>query len=76
MKETIGQRVVAAVISHQLGISTERAMKLYVRKHKIHPSWEAVGEELLRNSHSFASGSSVRSDAREDGASRAQADPS
>lgn len=56
MKEiTIGQRVVAALISHQLGISVDRALKLYVRKHDIDPSWEVVGAELLKHSRSSAS---------------------
>lgn len=49
MKEiTIGQRILAAVLSHQLGISMDRALKLYVRGRKIHPSYEAVGEELFK----------------------------
>jgi hypothetical protein len=61
MKEiTIGQRVCAAVVSHQLGISMERALKLYVRGRRIHPSWEAVGEELLKLSP--ASGSEPSSE--------------
>jgi hypothetical protein len=55
MKDTLGQRILAAVISHQLGISVERALKLYVRNHDIDPSWEAVGEELLKHSRSSAS---------------------
>ena len=56
MKEiTIGQRVLAALISHQLGISVDRALKLYVRNHDIDPSWEVVGEELLKRSRSSAS---------------------
>jgi hypothetical protein len=49
MKETIGQRILAAVISHQLGISVDRALKVYVRNCDIDPSWEAVGEELLKH---------------------------
>lgn len=56
-KETIGQRICAAVLSYELGISMERAMALYVRNRDIHPSWEAVGEELLKHSPSSASGS-------------------
>jgi hypothetical protein len=46
-EETLGQRICAAVISHQLGISFERAMKLYVRGLKIAREWQAVGEALL-----------------------------
>lgn len=49
MPETIGQRLLAAVISYQLGISVDRARKLYVAGREIDPSWEAVGAELLRN---------------------------
>jgi hypothetical protein len=51
MKEpiTIGQRIVAAVLAHQLGIATERAMKLYVRGCELDPSWEEIGEALLRS---------------------------
>jgi hypothetical protein len=49
MQETIGQRILAAVISYQLGISVDRARKLYVAGREIDPSWEAVGAELLRN---------------------------
>lgn len=48
-KTTIGQRLLAAVISYQLDISIDRALKLYVCNHKVDPSWEAVGEELLRH---------------------------
>ena len=46
-KETLGQRICAAVVSHQMGISFERAMKLYVRGREIHASWEAAGKQLL-----------------------------
>jgi hypothetical protein len=51
MKEpiTIGQRIVAAVIAHQLGISSDRALKLYVRGRELDPSWEEVGKTLLAN---------------------------
>jgi hypothetical protein len=56
MKEiSIGQRVCAAVISHQLGISMERALKLYILGCRIHPSWEEIGTALLN--FSSASGS-------------------
>ena len=49
MKETtIGQRILAAVISHQLGISMDRASEVYVRDRSIDPSWEMVGIELLK----------------------------
>ena len=58
MKETIGQRILAAVISHQLGISVDRALKLYVRGREIDPSWETIGAELLRSSPS--SGAAVQ----------------
>jgi hypothetical protein len=51
MKATIGQKILAALLSHQMGISTDRAMKLYVLKHEIHPSWETLGDELLRKSN-------------------------
>jgi hypothetical protein len=57
MKETIGQCVLAAIISHQLGISMDRALKLYVRGRHVDPSWEVVGAELLKYSHSLVSGS-------------------
>jgi hypothetical protein len=53
METTIGQRVLAAVISHQLGIPTDRALKLYVQGLDIHLSWEQVGETLLRSSAAF-----------------------
>ena len=55
MKGTIGERVLAAVISHQLGISMDRALKLYVHGRPVDSSWEAVGAELLK--YSPASGS-------------------
>jgi hypothetical protein len=56
MKElTIGQRVCAAVISHQLGISMERALKLYIRGRSIHPSWEEIGTALLNFSSAAVS---------------------
>ena len=73
MKETIGQRVMAAVISHQVGISPDRAMKLYVRKQKIHPSWEVVGEELLNKSLSSADGLAVPKTASKNGRPRPRA---
>jgi hypothetical protein len=58
MKEptTIGERIVAAVIAHQLGISMDRALKLYARGTHIDPSWEMIGEELLKKPRSWASG--------------------
>jgi hypothetical protein len=57
MKETtIGQRLLTAVISHQLGIGMDRAMKLYVRGQRIDPSWEAAGAELLKYSPASGSG--------------------
>jgi hypothetical protein len=54
MKETIGQRILAAVLSHQLGISMDSAFRLYVRRRQIDPSWEVVGAELLK--HALQSG--------------------
>jgi hypothetical protein len=72
MKKTVGQQLLAAFISQQLGISRERAMKLYVRKHKIHPSWEALGVQFLVDSQSFARGSAARKVSRKAGGSRAQ----
>ena len=60
MKEpTIGQRIVAAVIAHRLGMSMDRALKLYARGNHIDPSWEPIGEELLRKSRSSAGGSAA-----------------
>jgi hypothetical protein len=50
MKPTIGQRILAAVIAHKLGIATDRALKLYIQGHKIDPSWERAGDLLLRES--------------------------
>jgi hypothetical protein len=49
MQITIGQRILAAVIAHRLDISTDRALKLYVRGRELDPSWEEVGEALLKN---------------------------
>jgi hypothetical protein len=72
MKKTVGQQLLAAFISQQLGISRERAMKLYVRKHKIHPSWEALGVQLLGDSQSFARGSAAQKVSRKAEGSRAQ----
>ena len=60
MKATIGQKVLAAVLSEQLGISVERAMKLYVIKKRIHPSWEKIGDALLRNTRQSNSGWEVK----------------
>jgi len=53
--ETIGQRICAAVLSCQLGISFERAMKLYVRGREIAPQWEEAGEALLKRAPESAS---------------------
>jgi hypothetical protein len=47
---TIGQRILSAIIAHQLGIPTDRAMKLYVQGRELDPSWEQVGETLLASS--------------------------
>jgi hypothetical protein len=47
---TIGQRIAAAVVAHQLDISSDRALKLYVQGCEIDPSWERAGEELLKSS--------------------------
>jgi hypothetical protein len=55
MEITIGQRICAAVLAHQLRISTDRAMKLYVQGRELDPSWEQMGEALLRNSLARAS---------------------
>lgn len=55
MEETIGQKVLAAVVSHQLGICMDRSMKLYVRGRHIDPSWGVVGAELVK--YSLISGS-------------------
>ena len=51
MKEpiTIGQRIAAAVVADQLGITTDRAMKDYVRGRELPPSWEELGAALLRS---------------------------
>lgn len=51
MKEpiTIGQRIVAAVVAQQLGITAERALKDYVLGREIPASWEEIGEALLRS---------------------------
>jgi hypothetical protein len=48
MQPTIGERIHAAVLGHKLGIATDRALKLYVRGRELHPSWEQLGEALLR----------------------------
>lgn len=53
MQITIGQRIVAAVIAHQLDISTDRAFKLYVQGRDLDPTWEEAGETLLRSSAAF-----------------------
>jgi hypothetical protein len=47
MKTSIGERILAALIAHQLGISTDRALKVHVRTQQLHPSWEELGENLL-----------------------------
>jgi hypothetical protein len=47
MKPTIGQRVLAAVIAHRVGIASDRALKLYVQGIEIDPSWEMLGQALL-----------------------------
>lgn len=45
---TIGQHICAVVIAHQLGISIDRALKMYVQGTAIDPSWEMLGQALLR----------------------------
>lgn len=47
MTTTIGQKILSAIISHQLGISADRALKLYVQGRELDPSWEQTGEMLL-----------------------------
>lgn len=44
---TIGQRLVAAVISHQSGIGMDQALKAHVLGLDINPSWEDIGQALL-----------------------------
>jgi hypothetical protein len=48
MTITIGERICAAVLAHQLGISTDRAWKLHVKGRELDPSWEEAGETLLQ----------------------------
>jgi hypothetical protein len=48
-RATIGQRILAACIAHQLDITTDRALKLYVQGHEIDPSWEQIGKKLLKD---------------------------
>jgi hypothetical protein len=55
MQTTIGQRILAAVLAHQVGISTDRALKLYVQGREIDPSWEQAGETLLRSANESTS---------------------
>jgi hypothetical protein len=48
MKETtVGQRIVAALIGHQLGIPADQALGLYVHGRELDPSWEKIGASLL-----------------------------
>lgn len=47
-RPTIGQRIHAAIIAHNLHITSERALKLYLLGHEENPSWEELGEALLR----------------------------
>jgi hypothetical protein len=49
MQPTIGQRILAAVIAHKMGIATDRVLKLYISGREIDPSWEEVGEYLLKD---------------------------
>jgi hypothetical protein len=44
---TIGQKIRAAVLSDQMGISVDVAMKRYCLG-QIDPSWETIGEMLLK----------------------------
>ncbi len=57
--ETIGQRVFTAVLSYQLGISMERARKLYVVGKEIPPEWENVGSALLGNTDALLSAAPI-----------------
>jgi hypothetical protein len=50
MKTTFGQRILAVVLTEQLGLSPGRAMKLYVEGREIDPSWEQIAEMMLKNS--------------------------
>ena len=52
-EETIGQRLAAAVISYQLGMSMKRARLLYIAGKEIAPEWEQLGEALLGNLHAM-----------------------
>ncbi len=45
--QTIGQRILAAVIGFQLGIPTDLAFNKYVQGRELDPSWEQAGELLL-----------------------------
>lgn len=70
MQPTIGQRILAAVIAHKLGIATDRALKLYVQSHEIDPSWEQAGEFLLGRAPASAARRSARRLARKRGTVR------
>jgi hypothetical protein len=49
MRETIGTRLLVAVLSYQLGITFASARKRFVTGRDIDPSWEAVGASLLED---------------------------
>jgi hypothetical protein len=50
----VGQRIAAAVLAHHLDISADRAFKLYVQGRDLDPTWEEVGETLLKNQRDSA----------------------
>jgi hypothetical protein len=54
MKITIGQRIAAAVLAHHLGISADRAFKIYIQGRDLDPTWEEVGETLLKSERASA----------------------
>ena len=48
--DELGRRILAAVLSYQLGNkSIDNTRKKYVGTDPIHPSWEKIGRQLLRN---------------------------
>jgi hypothetical protein len=46
--ETIGQRILAAVIGFQLQIPTDLAFQRHVQGREVPANWEAIGEMLLK----------------------------
>lgn len=62
-KETLGEKICAAVLSEQLGLEIQFTWKKYIKGRPIDPSWQKAGEFLLRSNLERSEGTCCESEA-------------